>query len=445
MFRRDEALFLGIKLHEKGCFDEAASVYRRILACAPDSPDSIDALHFLAVLCHQRDANDEALALVDRIVSLRPDLPDAHNNRGNVLKELGRPEEAEAAYRRAIALQPEHAAAHNNLGVVLQGLGRLEEAIEACRSAAALAPANPDFPYNLGNALRRHSRLPEAAEAYRKAVALLPGHAQARQGLARTLLQLGRHAEAAEMLEQWLEAEPGDPVAQHLFAAYGGRAAPARAPDAYVRQVFDEMAESFDAHLSGLGYRAPELVAEALAGVLRGASGLLRVLDAGCGTGLCGPSLRPHAECLTGVDLSARMLTKAARRGVYDELVEGELTAFLGQRPAAFDVIASADTLCYFGDLGPVFRCAAAALRPGGVFAFTLEYGGEELPAPGYRLHPHGRFSHSRRHVEQAVVAAGLTVGPISTAVLRTEGGQPVAGLVGVVKAQGGAPAPRNP
>jgi predicted TPR repeat methyltransferase len=50
-------------------------------------------------------------------------------------------------------------------------------------------------------------------------------------------------------------------------------------------------------------------------------------LDAGCGTGLCGPLLRPYASELTGVDLSAGMLDRARPRQVYDHLEKGELSA----------------------------------------------------------------------------------------------------------------------
>ncbi len=61
------------------------------------------------------------------------------------------------------------------------------------------------------------------------------------------------------------------------------------------------------------------------------------------------------------------MLSRARERGVYDELIEAELTDFLGRHPQSFDLIVSGDTLNYFGDLGPVFAAAgdsAAAGRP---------------------------------------------------------------------------------
>ncbi|NIR58985.1 MAG: methyltransferase domain-containing protein, partial [Gammaproteobacteria bacterium] len=49
------------------------------------------------------------------------------------------------------------------------------------------------------------------------------------------------------------------------------------------------------------------------------------ILDAGCGTGLCGPLLAPHARTLVGVDLSGGMIAKAEELAVYDELEVAEL------------------------------------------------------------------------------------------------------------------------
>jgi predicted TPR repeat methyltransferase len=88
---------------------------------------------------------------------------------------------------------------------------------------------------------------------------------------------------------------------------------PDRASDDYVRRTFDHFADAFDENLRDLGYRAPQLVAEALERH-RGAAGdvvKLDVLDAGAGTGLCGPLLRDRAGTLVGVDLSSGMLEKA--------------------------------------------------------------------------------------------------------------------------------------
>ena len=63
------------------------------------------------------------------------------------------------------------------------------------------------------------------------------------------------------------------------------------------------------------------------------------ILDVGCGTGLCGALLSPYARRLVGVDLSDRMLDQARERNIYDELVKGELTAYLDGCRDAYDVI----------------------------------------------------------------------------------------------------------
>jgi predicted TPR repeat methyltransferase len=426
----EEALEVALQLHRHGSLDPAENLYRKVIAAAPEN---LNALHYLGVLCHQQNRNAEAAESIQRIIDLDPQNADAHNNLGNVLEGLGKYSEAEACYRRAIALQPAHDPACNNLGVILMAQKKVAEALDAYRRAVALAPESADYRYNMGNALRKSGEIEEAVGAYRKAVDLNPDHTGARQGLARTLLQADRRDEAAEVFEEWLRKEPGNPVILYLQAACLGKGAPDRAPDAYIQQVFDDLADSFDAHLvNNLDYRAPGLVAEALAAVLPPPNANLDILDAGCGTGLCGPFLRPYARRLLGVDLSAKMLAKAAGRRIYDDLVKYELAEYFSRQCEAYDVIASADTLCYFGDLAPVLKTAARALKPGGLMVFTLEDAGDDTT--GHKLNQHGRYSHSGSYVGSTVAIADLAIESITSVVLRNEGKQPVAGHLVVAK-----------
>src|SRR5262249_12915684 len=190
---------------------------------------------------------------------------------------------------------------------------------------------------------------------------------------------------------------PEDPIALHMIAACTGRDVPARASNGFVERTFDSFAGSFESKLQKLSYRAPALVGAVLEKSGLSPSKRLDVLDAGCGTGLCGSLVAPYARRLTGVDLSEGMLAHAKEKHVYDELTKAELTQYLRGAREAFDLIVSADTLVYFGDLEAVFTAAAAALRDGGLFVFTLEHAGSE-PDSGYRLELHGRYSHSRAY-----------------------------------------------
>jgi predicted TPR repeat methyltransferase len=187
--------------------------------------------------------------------------------------------------------------------------------------------------------------------------------------------------------------------------------------------------------LKNLDYRAPVVLTDALGSVLPAADGSLDVLDAGCGTGLCAPLLRPRARTLVGVDLSGGMIEKARARGGYDELVVAELTAYLQTHPAAYDVVISADTLIYFGDLAPVLKAAHGALRPGGWLAFTLEV--LEGEGDRYELSSSGRYQHTRDHTQAIVEAAGFDRITIGMDMLRKEHGKIVSGWV-VLARRGG-------
>jgi predicted TPR repeat methyltransferase len=240
---------------------------------------------------------------------------------------------------------------------------------------------------------------------------------------------LGQREKAIELYEQWLKEEPDHPVLPHLIAGCTGRDVPTRASDACVQAIFDSFAASFESKLAHLLYRAPNLVHTMVESSGWQPTRSRDVLDAGCGTGLCGPLVAPYARHLTGVDLSAGMIAEARTKEVYDELVQDELTHFLCSRPGAFDLVVSADTLVYFGDLGEVAAAAHAALRPGGMFVFTLEELVADDGARDTRLEPHGRYVHSRRYAERLLREAGFGV-EVVHAELRMESGVPVKGLV---------------
>jgi predicted TPR repeat methyltransferase len=158
-------------------------------------------------------------------------------------------------------------------------------------------------------------------------------------------------------------------------------------------------------------------------------AGALTIVDAGCGTGLCGPLVKPWASTLAGCDLSLGMLRRARERRIYDVLHAAELVYYLDTQPAAFDVIVCADTLCYFGKLEPAFAAARRSLRPDGWLVFTVEALPDE-DARDHVLNANGRYAHARRYLERALAAAGLEAEALERAALRAEAGLDVVGWV---------------
>ena len=429
-----DALALARQIHRRDHLAEAEILYRKVLEVAPDYAD---ANHFLGVLLHQIGKSDAAIEFIQKSIMLNPTEPNYYNNLGNVLVEAGRLEEAAAAYEKVIALAPDHANAHNNLGALSKASGKFAEAAAAYQKAIDLNPHHIDAHNNMGKLLSAQGRTEEAVAWYCKAITLMPHHPDSRKLLGIAYYTLGQMGKAAEVYRQWLDDEPASPVARHMLAACTGQDVPPRASDEYVESTFDHFADSFDAKLGKLAYRAPELIAEALARAYTGPDKRLIALDAGCGTGLGGPLIKQHVRYLAGVDLSSGMLAKARSRDVYDDLTKAELTAWLHDHPLTYDLIVSADTLCYFGSLADPFVAAGHALREGGLLIFTVEEAIDETGQDGYRIQPHGRYSHGRKYLSRALADAGFSTLRMEPAVLRTEGGKPVDGLVVTARKEG--------
>lgn len=421
-----------IALHQSGNLDQAEELYRRVLAV---EPSQADAMHFLGMLEHQRGRCEQALELMNRSIELFPEHADYLSNRGNVLRCLGRLDEAEADYGRVLELSPLHANALNNLGIVSRERGNYEGAIELYRRAIAANPSHADAYLNLGNALEAVNCLEQALEAHREALRLRPGHGDTYRHMAGMFYALGRIAEAAELYRQWLQVEPTHPVATHMLAACTETNVPERASEDFVRRSFDDFALTFDRTLQRLDYRAPVLVGQTVIDWSQAAEHRAPdVLDAGCGTGLVGTMLRPHVKSLAGVDLSPKMIERARVREIYDELVVDDLITFCASRRGRFDVIVSADTLVYFGALDSALSAMANAVRAGGALVFTTERCDDPNLDPGYRIHPHGRYSHTERYLRATLNQAGAEDIRIQPVELRKEAGKWVDGWLVVAK-----------
>jgi predicted TPR repeat methyltransferase len=401
-------LAAGISFHRQNRIAEAEPLYRQVLA---RDPDNADALHFYGILKHQQGHSDEAVELIRSAIAREPDNAGMRSNLGNVLKESGRLQEAEVCYREVIGLLPGFADAHCNLGVVLRVRGDRPGAIESLHRAIACDPGHVESHLNLGIANRDDGSWMSAIDHFSRALE----HSRSKQTRDRSarlltiaLLRAGQIEDARLVLRRWLEAAPENPIARHMLAAVAGEDVPFRASDDYVRAIFDEFADSFDTVLDRLHYQAPRLVAVAFRQFACARAERPDVLDAACGTGLVGELIGPLARRLLGVDLSSGMLARAAKREVYDQLIEAELTAYLATTEQRFDAITCADSLNYFGDLREVLHGCRRVLAPGGWFCFTLEkmIGGET--GSDYELQANGRYRHAGSYVHNLLEGLGF-------------------------------------
>jgi predicted TPR repeat methyltransferase len=417
-----ELVAFAMRLHQERRWDGAEKCYQSVLEA---DAHNATATHYLGVLMRQRGKKSEGFELIQKSVNLDATVASWQNNLGNVLLEEGRFEDAAAAYARCTELDSSNIEVLNNLGVLLQKLNRPQEAEASFKRALQLNPAYGDAHANLATHYSLIGQMADAFSHFADALALKPADMNTRRLMVIALGKAGRFEEGRKVCEEWLAVEPNDPKAQHFLAAYGGKEAPDRASDKYVIEEFDGFANSFDAKLASLEYKAPQLVGDLVASLVGAPKKALKILDAGCGTGLCAPFLTPFAKELIGVDLSANMLSRAYDRHQYDELVQSELVTYISGFSGAFNVIVSADTLCYFGKLAGAFQAVKAALCPGGHWVFTVESHASDAD---FKLQSHGRYSHSRNYVEAELGRAGFKSISLNAVQLRFESGDAVAG-----------------
>ena len=408
----------------------------------------------------------DALRCYRRVLQMKPDEPQVHNSLGNLLRQQGELAAAEASYRNALHYAPEYPDAYTNLGLVLQAQGKTAQSVAQFQQAVKLQPDNADALHTLGCGLMANTDFAAAAACYehlvtlrpdnvdawsalgsayallrrydqavvslRRAVALQPDFAVPRFNLGVLFQSIGDMHQAKEMYREALRLDPGMESAQYRLASLGGADVPAHTPASYVQHYFDDYADRFDQHLTQqLEYHTPEQLFAAVLEHIGTADRALDVLDLGCGTGLGGAHFQPHARSLVGVDLSPRMLAKARQRAIYTELMQGDVMLPLQISEARYDLIIATDVFVYIGDLSAVFTASANTLRPGGLFAFSIEAAGEDA---SFQLCATGRYAHAIDYIKELAHAAGLSPLDIKPCMLRKEVDKPVDGVIVVLQ-----------
>ena len=124
------------------------------------------------------------------------------------------------------------------------------------------------------------------------------------------------------------------------------------------------------------------------------------------------------------------MIRLARNRGVYDRLDVAEIVSALRDRPNSYDLLVAADVLIYLGDAGNLFAAASTALRPGGLFALSIEL----TDSPGWQLRPSRRYAHHPDYIRQTAAPHHLTPIHQSPVPLRKEAGQNLPGMIIVLR-----------
>ena len=150
-----------------------------LLQASKANPHDSDLVRFLSVVAALKSDFISALKLIDQALILNPKNGVAYSNKGNILKELGRYEEALSNYDKAIEMIPSYAEAYNNRANTLQDLQQYDESLIWYDKALTLNPEYVGAYCNKGNALEWLGRHQEAMNCFDQALAIDPQHVDA--------------------------------------------------------------------------------------------------------------------------------------------------------------------------------------------------------------------------------------------------------------------------
>lgn len=319
---------------------------------------------------------------------------------GYIYKELEDYPAAEKTLLNAIELNPQDPWSHNYLSQVYQKNKEYNKALDVGYKAITFSGGNNDHHINFGYMLYEISRSDFDVKKY---------------------------------AEKWLQEYGENDIVQHMANSITKGAKITRANDEYVRSIFDVFASDFEDVLTALNYQVPKKIVSLLQELKLAKK--QKILDAGCGTGLCGKLLKSSVDffSLEGVDISSEMIKIAAQKNVYNKLYVSELLEFLTSKKNKYDLIIAADVFTYFGDFEELFLRLNNALSKEGRVVFSFS---ENTQNDDIFLHTSGRFHHTFSYVENIINKTGFYIEKNSYDHLRNEGESPVMGYIVSIKKQ---------
>ncbi|MDP3701381.1 MAG: tetratricopeptide repeat protein [Hylemonella sp.] len=345
-------------------------------------------------------------------------------NLGITRVRLGRHAEAQPLLHDVLAAESGRAEVWQALAQTQLELHQFKAAAASYERCLALGMDSATLRAQYAQCLARQGRVAEATHAYQEAL-------QRDAGLTGALIELGSLHREAGQLEQAascfrraLDSGADPDVVGYFLAAVTHKEGVTAPPPQYVRDLFDQYAPGFDAHLVGqLGYQGHQLLVDRLPP--EAGARFSRALDLGCGTGLCGAHVRPRVDQLVGVDLAPAMIEQARQRALYDALHVGDIHEFLVTAQEPYDLVLAADVFIYVGALEPVFGLLSQRMRPGSWLAFTVE---SAAPGQTVQLLPSLRYAHSAAYLRDLADRHGFEMVAVCDDAIRFDQRQAVSG-----------------
>ena len=169
LINTDLKLNNAVKFHEKGELDKAKDLYLEILSL---NPRHFQAIQLLGTIASQKKLFLKALELFDLALEIDTTYPIVYNNKGNVLRSLGRFDEGINCFEYAIKLNPKDPILYLNYGLILSDAKKFESALAQNQKAIKLDPTSSIAYVYHGSNLVYLRRIKEAIDNFEIAIKL---------------------------------------------------------------------------------------------------------------------------------------------------------------------------------------------------------------------------------------------------------------------------------
>ena len=412
---------LGTVYYAQGNFPAAISAFQSVIE---KEPQFIDAYYNLGLALGKQQEWPKAITTYQQLLNLSPSHVAARFHLACALMYIKKMDDSIHEFSQIEQIEPHHFETQANLATCYLKKGALQKAKEHYLKALELMPNDTQILFNLGVIYTEQGDLDSAIRQYQKAVHQQPDFFSAHNNLGVAFIAKQHVAFALHHFQEAARLQPQNESIRYTIQALSQNKRLLAAPTDYVKSLFDSYAGHYEQHLlSALDYQLPLHIKRILER-FHPLPAAWNILDLGCGTGLCGVILKPFAKTLVGVDLSEKMLEVALSKKIYDQLACEDVSLFLMNKKATYDVIVAGDVLVYIGDLAPLFHHIHSALRERGLFIFNTEISDNE----DYRMTQSGRFAHQKNHLEKLAKENHFAVRHYEKTITRLQNNMPVYG-----------------
>jgi tetratricopeptide (TPR) repeat protein len=158
---QDPRLTEGVQLFQQGRFEEAMTLFQKVIE---KDPDNVDAHYNLALSLLRSGKQDEAIFFLEKIKEMKPDMMEIYLALGECYFNKDENDKAVSYFEKALEIEPNNAEVYYNLGIIHYKNDRTDDAVKNFITSKGLDPDYAPTYYQLGLAYIKNGERDKAIQ-----------------------------------------------------------------------------------------------------------------------------------------------------------------------------------------------------------------------------------------------------------------------------------------